>query len=362
MPQIRVFVVDDSVVFRRQLLQCINSIPGVRTIGVAGNGREALDAIPLIKPDLITLDINMPVMDGLETLRLLHEVYPKFRVIMVSAFTCEGAQATLEALEAGALDFITKPDGDDEECNSKLLRDQFSALLAKYIDHEIDHDTKAAKTATVELSTFAHQYPISIQHPPCVTRPEVVAIGISTGGPNALMKLLPDLSADFPLPILIVQHMPRLFTRTLAESLAKKSKVAVVEAVDGSEVKAGTAYIAPGGTQMKVHREGNGKVHVQITDAAAENHCKPSADYLFRSVAQVYGGKSLGVIMTGMGSDGVLGLRLMKRQGSRVIAQDRDTCTIWGMPRMALEAGVVDLVLPLHEIASELQRITKGTR
>ena len=171
-----------------------------------------------------------------------------------------------------------------------------------------------------------------------------------------LSELLPSLPSNFSLPVLIVQHMPKLFTRTLAESLARKTTIRVVEAQDDEELKAGTVYIAPGGSQMKVRRGDKGEVLVQITDAPAENYCKPSADYLFRSVAQVYGERALGVIMTGMGSDGVLGLRLMKRQGAQVIAQDRQSCTVWGMPRMAFEAGVVDIMLPLEEIAGEVMR------
>jgi two-component system chemotaxis response regulator CheB len=351
--QIRIFVVDDSVAFRKLLLTTINSIPGVRTVGVASNGKEAIDIIPTVKPDLITLDLNMPIMDGLQTLRELREVYPQFRVIVVSAYTSDGAQTTLKALEAGALDVITKPDTNDMELNSKLLHDQFISLLTKYADSEKNLDV--AQRVAIKPAQVNEQVPHT-QHLLCAVKPEIVAIGLSTGGPGALTELLPSLPAEFSLPILIVQHMPKLFTRTLAESLARKTTIRVVEAQDEEELRGGTVYIAPGGSQMKVRRGDKGEVLVQITDAPAENYCKPSADYLFRSVAQVYGEKALGVIMTGMGSDGVLGLRLMKRQGAQVIAQDRQSCTVWGMPRMAFEAGVVDIVLPLEEIAEELIR------
>ena len=354
MPHIRIFVVDDSVVFRKLLLTTINSIPGVRTVGVAENGKEAVEAIPLVKPDLITLDLNMPVMDGLETLRQLREVYPQFRVIMVSAYTSDGAQATLKAFEAGALDVITKPDTDDVALNSKLLHDQFVGLLTKYSDSQRDIDVP--RVESIKPTCSVAKETSCAFHLSNIVKPEVVAIGLSTGGPNALAELLPSLPANFSLPVLIVQHMPRLFTRTLAETLGRKAAIKIVEAQDEDELKAGTVYIAPGGTQMKVRRGANGKVFVQITDAPAENYCKPSADYLFRSVAQVYGDKALGVIMTGMGSDGELGLRLMKRQGAQIIAQDRQTCTVWGMPRAATEAGVVDIVLPLSGIAAEIIR------
>lgn len=358
--QIRIFVVDDSVVFRKLLLTTINSIPGVRTVGVASNGKEAIDMIPTVKPDLITLDLNMPIMDGLETLRQLREVYPRFRVIVVSAYTNEGAQTTMKALEAGALDVITKPDTDDMELNCKLLHDQFVNLIAKYADSEKNSEV-ASGLATVKLSK-TNKNTTSTQHLSCSIKPEVVAIGLSTGGPIALIELLPSLPANFSIPVLIVQHMPKFFTRTLAESLARRTSIRVVEAQDEDELKAGTVYIAPGGSQMKVRRGDKSEVLIQITDAPAENYCKPSADYLFRSVAQVYGDKALGIIMTGMGSDGVLGLRLMKRQGAQIIAQDRQTCTVWGMPRMAFEAGVVDIELPLGEIAEEMRRCAGEVR
>jgi two-component system chemotaxis response regulator CheB len=356
--QIRIFVVDDSVVFRKLMLTTINGIPGVRTVGVASNGKEAIDTIPSVQPDLITLDLNMPIMDGLETLRELREVYPQFRVIVVSAHTNEGAQTTLKALEAGALDVITKPDSNDMDLNSKLLHDQFVSLLTKYSDSEKNLDL-TSRVATVKPAPVK-ETATGTQHLSFSVRPEIIAIGLSTGGPSALTELLPSLPADFSLPVLIVQHMPKLFTKTLAESLERKTTIKVVEAQDGEVLKAATVYIAPGGTQMKVRKGDKGEVFVQITDEPAENFCKPSADYLFRSVAHVYGDKALGVIMTGMGSDGVLGLRLMKRQGAQVIAQDRQSCTVWGMPRMAFEAGVVDIVLPLQEIAAEIIRCAGG--
>jgi two-component system chemotaxis response regulator CheB len=349
MSQIRIFVVEDSVVFRKLLLTTINGIPGVRTVGIASNGREAIEAIPDIKPDLITLDINMPVMDGLETLEQLKNVYPQFRVIMISSYTSEGAAATLKALEIGALDFITKPDSDDTEHNRIKLQNDFARLLAKYADSEIHFDMMV-KSGIVPVAEKEKHNPKPIVNLPLIS-PQAVAIGISTGGPNALSQVIPLLPDDYPVPVFIVQHMPRLFTKTLAESLNRKSKVTVVEAIDADRVKAGTVYIAPGGLQMKLRKDDNGNIFIQLLDAPEENFCKPSADFLFRSVAQVYGEKAIGIIMTGMGSDGVLGLRLMKRQGALILAQDRETCTVWGMPRSACEAGVVDGTIPLHGLA-----------
>jgi two-component system chemotaxis response regulator CheB len=192
------------------------------------------------------------------------------------------------------------------------------------------------------------------------SKPELVAIGISTGGPNALAEMLPKLPANLGVPILIVQHMPVLFTQSLAESLNTKCPFTVKEAKDKESIKAGTAYIAPGGSQMKLLKSPEGDRIISITDDPPENHCKPSVDYLFRSLAHNFPGKSLGVIMTGMGSDGVLGLRLMKRHGGIVIAQDETTCTVFGMPKEAITAGVVDVVSPLHELAAAITKAVRG--
>ncbi len=357
MSQIRVFVVDDSVLFRRLLLTTINSIPGVRTVGVAENGKEALEAIPDVKPDLITLDVAMPVMDGLDTLRRIRTQYPEFEVVMVSAFTSEGAEATLQALEAGALDVIAKPDTGSELGNATLLRDQFSTLLTRFA-------VSRSLPTTISKDEKRGAYDVLSNVPPGIgsqlpSRPKVVAIGVSTGGPGALSRLLPCLPADFPLPVLIVQHMPPLFTGTLADSLQRRCAVRVVEASGGEAVAPGTVYIAPGGRQMKVHRNEDGGISIRITDDPEENHCKPSVNYLFRSVSRVYEDRCVGVIMTGMGSDGVLGLQLMKRRGAYIIAQDRETSTVWSMPRVALEAGVVDRMLPLDAIGLELLACVK---
>ncbi len=357
MSQTRVFVVDDSVVYRKILIDAINSIPNVRTIGVAENGEEAIEIIPKVKPDLITLDLNMPVMDGLETLKKLHHCYPDFRAIIVSTYTEEGASATIESLEAGALDYITKPNSNDYAHNNRLLKKQLEDIFVKFSYFKKDFYNTGAATRQKQQFTPSRIQQRNLLYP---VQPQVVAIAISTGGPNALSKLLPLFPQTYPLPILIVQHMPKLFTNTLAQSLDKTCKLSVVEAQEGMILKAGTVYLAPGGFQMKVQqRKQTNEVEIKITDDPPENHCKPSADYLFRSVAKVYRQEAVGVIMTGMGSDGILGLRLMKRHGANVIAQNKATCIIYGMPREAVEAGIVDLELPLTEIAHELIRATE---
>ncbi len=354
MSQIRVFVVDDSALFRRLLQTTINSIPGVRTVGVAENGEEALKAIAEVKPDLITLDLDMPVMDGLTTLRHLRNHHPGIGVVMVSAFTSEGAAATLQALETGALEVIMKPDTGSESGNSILLREQFSTLLGKFAASILQLTTQSRVGSTVLLDKASAGIPSDHQKIRPAQCPRVIAVGVSTGGPSALGVMLPSLPAGFPVPILIVQHMPRLFTRTLAESLQRKCALEVVEASDNHTVVPGTVYLAPGGRQMKVQRDSDGTPRICITDDPEESHCRPSVNYLFRSVSQVYEHRCTGIIMTGMGSDGVLGLQLMKRRGAFVIAQDEASSTVWSMPRMAWEAGVVDCMLPLEEIGPKL--------
>jgi len=360
MPQqpLRVLVVDDTILYRTIVSEILTAIPGVEVVGTAANGEIALAKIAELAPDLITLDVEMPVMDGLTTLRRLQEIKAKVLVLMVSAHTRQGAAITLEALQLGAYDFITKPDGDDTQKNLAILASKFRPII------------NAVMAQKILRQTIHGMAPESVTPPPAGVTPqlaicpsgrvEIVAIGISTGGPNALADLLPRLPANFPVPIVIVQHMPKLFTGALAESLDKKCAIRVVEGASGQPLQAATAYIAPGGRQMRVAGgQGPTPYFLEITDDPPENHCQPSVDYLFRSVASVCKGQSLGIIMTGMGSDGTLGLRLMKRHGAQVIAQDQASCVVYGMPMEAVKAGVVDVVLPLSDIGAEIMRRLK---
>lgn len=362
---LRVLVVDDTVLYRTIVSEILSAIPGVEVVGTASHGGIALAKIAELAPDLITLDIEMPVMDGLMTLKRLRENKTKVLVVMVSAHTRQGAAITLEALQLGAYDFITKPDGDDLQKNCEIMSSKFRPIIHAVMTQKILHQTfQGTTTETFDAPKLAiSTAPLDVKpllSPPLNERIEIVAIGISTGGPNALADLLPRLPADFPVPIVIVQHMPKLFTGALAESLNSKCALRVLEGSSGLPLEAATAYLAPGGRQMRI-ANGNGAspYWLEITDDPPENHCQPSADYLFRSVASVCMGKSIGVIMTGMGCDGTLGLRLMKRRGSHVIAQDQASCVVYGMPMEAVKAGVVDVVLPLSEIAAEIMRRVK---
>lgn len=362
---LRVLVVDDTILYRTIVSEVLTAIPGVEVVGTAAHGEIALAKVVELSPDLITLDVEMPVMDGLTTLKKLQEIKSKALVVMVSSHTRQGAAVTLEALQLGAYDFITKPDGNDPQQSLALLASKFrpiiNAVMAQKILRQTLHGLASEPVRTPKPVLESPH--LGAVPPPAVlpgARIAIVAIGISTGGPNALAELLPRLPADFPVPIVIVQHMPKLFTGALAESLDSKCAIRVVEGKSGLPLQAATAYIAPGGRQMRVASgQGQSAYILEVTDDPPENHCQPAADYLFRSVASVCKGQALGIIMTGMGSDGTLGLRLMKRQGAQVIAQDQASCVVYGMPLEAVKAGVVDVVLPLSDIGAEIMRRLK---
>lgn len=365
--KLRILVVDDTVVYRKIVSEVLAGVPGVEVVGTAANGRIAMQKIELLNPDLLTLDLEMPEMDGLAVLRELRERSAPPATIMLSAFTSRGAESTVAALELGAFDFVLKPNGTDPVVNKARLRADLGAKLDAFA---------RGRRIGQSLSTSPVRPPIAVSRPGNDSRPvssvvpralssrrrevQAVLIGISTGGPRALTQMLPLLPADLAAPVLIVQHMPPMFTRSLAEDLNRRCQLRVEEASDGQLVVPGKMYIAPGGRQMKITSE-QGQVCVRITDDPPENSCRPAVDYLFRSAAAVYGGKCLAVIMTGMGSDGTKGCCLLKEQGAQIIAQDAASCVVFGMPREPIELGIVDVVAPLHQIAEEITRHT-GTR
>jgi two-component system chemotaxis response regulator CheB len=379
---LRVLVVDDTVTFRKILSDALADIPGVEVVGTAHHGKMALDRIQTLKPDLVTLDIEMPEMDGLEVLEAIHSQKIDVGVIMVSSFTRRGSELTIRALELGAFDFITKSTEGDFAQNRENIRSALAPLLKAFSQrrdirailhnvHGTPGGTSSSQERTVSAPAARQPLPpssgqISISQPmlPAVgtgiKRPELVLIGVSTGGPNALAKVIPALPANLGVPVLIVQHMPPMFTRTLAESLDKQSPLKVKEAEHNELAQPNIVYIAPGGKQMKVTTGQGGGVLIQITDDLPENNCKPSVDTLFRSASQHFPGRVCAVIMTGMGSDGTLGLRLIKRQHARVIAQDEASCVVFGMPKEAIAAGVVDVISPLDGIAGEIRKSVQG--
>jgi two-component system chemotaxis response regulator CheB len=364
---LKVIVVDDTIVFRSVVADACRAIAGVEVIGTASSGRTALARIAELGPDLITLDIEMPGMNGLEVLDEIKKRGLPVGVIIVSSFTTLGSGHTIRALEKGAFDFITKPSEGTTEENRKAVIDALTPRIKAF--------ARKWEIATILRGKNPNPPPpVPAKHPLRETdltsiasnmgriafgqKPEMVLIGVSTGGPQALTTLLPSIPGNIGVPILIVQHMPPLFTKALAESLNSKCALKVREATNNEPVEPGTVYIAPGGKQMKICVSGDKKT-VVITDDPPENNCKPSVDYLFRSASQVLPGKCLAAIMTGMGSDGTMGLRLLKRNGCFVLAQDEASCVVYGMPKAAVDAGVVDEILPLERIAG---RITESVR
>ncbi|HXM21928.1 MAG TPA: chemotaxis response regulator protein-glutamate methylesterase [Terriglobales bacterium] len=344
MTPIRILVVDDSVVIRRLLSDTLSGDRALEVVGTASDGRIALAKIPLLKPDLITLDIEMPVMDGLETLAAVRKLYPKLPVIMFSTLTERGAAATLDALSLGASDYATKPSNTGSPAGA-----------IERIRIELIPKIKAlCGVAPLKLPLLPESRPalVRVRSNP---RIGIVAIGSSTGGPNALAEVLPRIPNDFPVPIVVVQHMPPIFTRLLAERLASRSSIPVEEGSAGVILKPGHAWIAPGNFHMKVIRAGADR-RLNLNQGPQENSCRPAVDVLFRSVALAYGANVLGVVMTGMGSDGVLGAQDIRDAGGDVIIQDEDSSVVWGMPGLVHASGLADAAYPLDHLATEITR------
>ncbi|NOX34900.1 MAG: chemotaxis response regulator protein-glutamate methylesterase [Deltaproteobacteria bacterium] len=358
MDNIRALVVDDTIVYRKIVGDVLKEIPGVEVIGTANNGKIALSKINTLKPDLITLDIEMPEVNGIEVLQTLKDQPESPVVVMLSTLTQRGSEMTIRALELGAFDFVPKPDQGKMAENMKKVKDAILPIIDALkrqkrtrlkIHEKITAKPLAGKSFTKKPPTAV------IQKSAIRSNSEIIGIGISTGGPNALTKMVPMLPADLKAPVLIVQHMPPMFTASLANSLNNKSKLEIKEAKNGDTIEPGKILIAPGGKQMKIIAGADGITRkIKITDDPPENSCKPSVDYLFRSIAQHYVGRSTGVIMTGMGSDGSKGLVQMKNNGGIVIAQDEETCTVYGMPKEPVESGIADIVVPLEKIAQEI--------
>ncbi len=350
--RIRVLVVDDSVVIRRLVTHALEQEPALEVVGVAGNGAIALQRIPQLNPDVLTLDIEMPEMDGLETLRRVRKLYPQIRVIMFSTLTERGAAVTLEALTLGADDYVAKASNEGSLDRSLVrLREELVPKIKQFF--RMPGKPAAAVRPAVEVRPPETR--------PSKTRPSVVAIGVSTGGPTALASMLPGLPASFPLPVLVVQHMPPLFTRLLAERLSAVCPLRVEEAKPGDLVEPGKILIAPGDYHMKVAPQG-AKVRVCLDQSPPLNSCRPAVDALFASVGEVYGGAAIAVILTGMGQDGLRGSEILKARGASILAQDEASSVVWGMPGAVVTAGIADRVAPLDRVAAEIQTLAALSR
>jgi two-component system chemotaxis response regulator CheB len=350
-----VLVVDDSVVIRRLITLALEQDPEIEVVGVAANGSIALQRIPQYNPDVLTLDIEMPEMDGLETLRRVRRDYSHLRVIMFSTLTERGAATTLEALTLGAGDYVTKVsnEGSLDHSMARLREELIPKIKQFFVLPGRGRAAEKPEPARVQVAApLWRSKPIPLG---TKVRPRVVAIGVSTGGPTALGAILPKLTAGFSLPILVVQHMPPLFTRFLAERLNSSCLLPVKEASQGDRVDAGKILIAAGDFHMKVAGDG-GEVYVQLDQSPLQNFCRPAVDALFSSVAEVYGGAVLAVILTGMGHDGLRGVEILKAHGASILAQDEASSVVWGMPGAVVNAGLADRVLPLDEIVQEIMR------
>jgi two-component system, chemotaxis family, protein-glutamate methylesterase/glutaminase len=392
---LKILVVDDTVTYRQILSKIVSGFDSVDLLGIASNGKIAMSKIGIKQPDLVLLDVFMPEMDGLETLDQIKKQYPHIDVIMLSGVDRENANITMKALSSGALDFIAKPRGESIEENIAELKTALSGLIlmartrkysrqARGIFSETSHHVSAGESAAhgSPPSEKIHRH-VYVKPPVPDTagisgaaisgilpgerriykkpaRIDVVAIGVSTGGPNALQEIIPKIAAEFSVPILAVQHMPPMFTASLAARLNSLSAIKVVEAQEGRTVEKGVMYIAPGGRHLTVKKDRLNTKIIALSDSPPVNSCRPSVDVLFHSVAEVYGGNSLAVILTGMGNDGVAGVSAMRRGGSYSIVQDEKSSVIWGMPGAVVEADEANEIVPLDRMALRIMGIVGG--
>lgn len=360
---IRVMVVDDSTVIRGVLGRIIDAQPDMTVVSSAPNGRSALDLLRHRPVDVVLLDVEMPEMDGLAALPRILAENPGVRVLMASSLTQKGAQVTLNALSLGASDFIAKPSS-----RGALGLDAVAAELVQKIRAIVRRTT--TRTASVPVfaarpaAPAAHVEPAPLPFAPAATNrgeaPRIVAIASSTGGPNALAAVLKAIPVDFPLPILITQHMPPAFTAALADRLARETGRPCREAQAGERIVAGRTYVAPGDHHMTVMTREREPV-IRLDQGPPENHCRPAADPMLRSIASIYGPSALAVVLTGMGEDGCRGCAEIRRRGGRVVAQDEATSVVWGMPGAVVHAGLADAVLPLERIAPHIQSYSLST-
>lgn len=368
MARITVLVVDDSVVVRRLVTDALSGDPEIEVVGVAANGQIALTKVDQLKPDVVTMDVEMPVMTGIESVRALRRAGHRMPIIMFSTLTARGAAATLDALAAGATDYVTKPTNSASLADSM---DQVAADLIPRIKAFVKRPTGSvpaprqaagpgALAGRAAAPAPAHAAPKQFQlhaKPTTPRQPRAVIIGSSTGGPEALSRVVRGWTVALPVPIVIVQHMPPVFTTQLAARLDRLGPNRVVEAGEGDELHPGTAYIAPGDFHLELRRSGTG-VRTHLQQGPAVNFCRPAVDVMFRSAVDVYGGDLLAVILTGMGSDGRNGCEAVVNAGGTVVAQDEATSVVWGMPGAVTTAGLAHEVVAIDQVSGVVQRGT----
>ncbi len=349
---IRVLVADDSAFMRTAITRMIESDPNLRVGATAQTGQEALDKIKSLKPDVVTLDVEMPGMNGLETLRHIMKECPT-PVIMVSSLTQEGAEVTLEALDIGAFDYVPK-------------QSSFVSLDIVKIREDLINKVKAAAESQKRRPMPLARKPVATERKTVIANPKnaatIVALGTSTGGPKALQEMLPMLPEDLNVPVLIVQHMPPGFTGPFAKRLNGLCKINVREAIQEEEIQPGIVYIAPAGQHMTAYRRGASKIALRLGQTPTGLLHMPSVDVMMNSVAEVFKSLTLGVILTGMGADGAKGMQTIKKEGGFNVGQDEASCTVYGMPRSAAEAGVLHRVVSLAQIPEQIMLLSHYKR
>jgi len=358
MKKIRVLVVDDAVVIRRLVTEILSNDPEIEVVGTAANGSIGLARIQQLSPDVVTLDVEMPDMNGLATLAEIRKTHPRLPVIMFSTLTARGAEATLEALAAGASDYVTKPANVGSV--SAAQQSVRESLIPKIKALCPRATPPAPAPAPLPRAGGTQAPPVRVAASKGATaRVDVLAIGVSTGGPNALAALLPRLPGDLEVPVLIVQHMPALFTKILSERLDHASELHVAEAQGGEALAPGHVWIAPGDHHMTVARRGL-RVVAQLDQSPPQNSCRPAVDPMFTSAAHTYGAGTLAVVLTGMGQDGLRGAEDVRAAGGVVLAQDEASSVVWGMPGAVVRAGLANGVLPLDQLAEAIVRRVRG--
>ncbi len=368
---IRVLIADDAVVVRRLVSDVLASVPTIEVVGTAVNGQVALTKIEQLRPDVLILDVEMPELDGIGTLVELRKTDPHLPVIMFSTLTERGAVTTIEALMRGANDYVTKPSNvGGVTAAMDQVRNELVPRIHALCGRDVPPPNPTSSPSSGEIASGPRARPATAGRPVAVSaravtapsattakptgppaRVDVVVIGISTGGPTALASLIPALPGDLAAPVLIVQHMPPMFTTLLAERLDRTSDLRVGEPVGGEVLEAGSCWLAPGGRHMKVVPGPDGRARIALDDGPHENSCRPSVDVLFRSTAEIYGPHVLGVMMTGMGQDGLRGSHTVVAAGGRVLAQDEASSVVWGMPGAVVGAGLADEVLAADQMA-----------
>ncbi len=356
--KIRVLVVDDSIISRKYLSRILEESGKIKVIDTAKDGEEAIEKIKKLNPDVVTLDVEMPRLNGIEALKIIMKECP-VPVVMVSSLTKDGAKETLESLRLGAVDYISKTDVLSFKEAAKEARELLIEKIVAAKDARIRGRRLRPTRVTPTVETKEETPTVSPTRKKKLEKMDikVVAIAASTGGPVALEKVFSMLPL-LGVPVMIVQHMPKTFTGVFANSLSKVSKIKVKEAEDGEELRPNQGYLAPGGMQMTASKSGSRYI-VRVSDEPKTIYT-PNADVMFTSVAEVFGDKALCVIMTGMGDDGFRGLQKVKAAGGTIIAQDKDSCVVWGMPRKPTQTGLADFVVPLDEIATTISKIVLG--